>query len=250
MSGVVEIKDLVVKAGEKTILNGINIQIHKNKVNTVLGPSGGGKSTLLKVMNRLTVLDRAYTVSGEVLLNGKDIRSYNTIELRRRVGMIFQRPTPFPLSIYDNVAFGIRLQSKTSREDLELMVRSSLEDAGLWSEVKDDLRRSATTLSGGQQQRLCIARAIILRPNVVLMDEPTSSLDPTSKSRIEDLILDLKEKYTVVLVTHDIAQAKKVSDYTSLLFNGKIVASGEGGDLLENSSSASIKSFLGEVSAR
>ncbi|MCL4332994.1 MAG: phosphate ABC transporter ATP-binding protein [Candidatus Thermoplasmatota archaeon] len=250
MSGVVEIKDLVVKAGEKTILNGINIQIHKNKVNTVLGPSGGGKSTLLKVMNRLTDLDRAYTVSGEVLLNGKDIRSYNTIELRRRVGMIFQRPTPFPLSIYDNVAFGIRLQSKTSREDLELMVRSSLEDAGLWSEVKDDLRRSATTLSGGQQQRLCIARAIILRPNVVLMDEPTSSLDPTSKSRIEDLILDLKEKYTVVLVTHDIAQAKKVSDYTSLLFNGKIVASGEGGDLLENSSSASIKSFLGEVSAR
>ena len=250
MSGVVEIKDLVVKAGEKTILNGINIQIHKNKVNTVLGPSGGGKSTLLKVMNRLTDLDRAYTVSGEVLLNGKDIRSYNTIELRRRVGMIFQRPTPFPLSIYDNVAFGIRLQSKTSREDLELMVRSSLEDAGLWSEVKDDLRRRATTLSGGQQQRLCIARAIILRPNVVLMDEPTSSLDPTSKSRIEDLILDLKEKYTVVLVTHDIAQAKKVSDYTSLLFNGKIVASGEGGDLLENSSSASIKSFLGEVSAR
>ncbi|HKJ96582.1 MAG TPA: ATP-binding cassette domain-containing protein [Thermoplasmataceae archaeon] len=163
--------------------------------------------------------------------------------------MVFQRPNPFPMSIYDNVAFGVRLQGNVKKEKLDEMVRTSLEEAGLWDEVKDDLKRSAFTLSGGQQQRLCIARALVLRPEILMMDEPTSSLDPAAKAKVEDLMLDLKEKYTVVLVTHDIIQARKVSDYTAMIFNGKIVATGEGRDLLEESSSDSVKSFLGSVMA-
>lgn len=248
MSEIIEIRNLKVNAGQKSILKELNLDVRKNRVNTILGPSGGGKSTLLRTINRLTDVDPAFNVDGSIAFNGKNIRDYNEIELRRRVGLIFQKPNPFPLSIYDNVAFGVRLHAKVSREVLDQMVQESLEDAGLWDEVKDELGRSALTLSGGQQQRLCIARTLILQPEVVMMDEPTSSLDPSAKSRIEDLILALKDKYTVILVTHDITQAKKVSDYTSLIYNGKIVATGEGGEFLDNTSSESMKSFLGEVS--
>lgn len=245
MSAIVEIRNLEVEAGKKKILNDINLEIHKNSINTILGPSGGGKSTLLKVLNRLTELDPAYKVKGNVQFNGKSIYDYNEIELRRKIGMIFQRPNPFPLSIYDNVAFGMRLQSIIKKDKLDILVKDSLEDAGLYSEVKENLRRSAQTLSGGQQQRMCIARALILQPEIIMMDEPTSSLDPTAKARIEDLMLDLKEDYTVILVTHDISQSRKVSDYTSLIYNGKIVASGEGEGVYEGESDE-MKLFLGD----
>ncbi len=248
MSEIIEIRNLKVSAGKKKILNGLSLDIHRNRVNTILGPSGGGKSTLLRTLNRLTEIDSAYRVEGDINFNGKDVREYNEIELRRRVGLIFQRPNPFPLSIYDNVAFGVRLHAKVSRTDLDEMVKQSLQDSGLWEEVKDDLGRSALTLSGGQQQRMCIARSLILQPEVIMMDEPTSSLDPSAKGRVEELMLSLKDRFTVVLVTHDISQARKVSDYTSLIYNGKIVASGEGGEFLDSASSDSMKSFLGEVS--
>lgn len=248
MSEIIEIRNLKVYAGEKKILSGLNVDIHRNTVNTVLGPSGGGKSTLLRTLNRLTDIDPVYSVEGSIRFDGRDVREYDEIELRRRVGLIFQKPNPFPLSIYDNVAFGIRLHAKVAKAQLDEMVEESLRDSGLWDEVQDDLGRSALTLSGGQQQRLCIARSLILQPEVVMMDEPTSSLDPSAKARIEELILALKDKYTVILVTHDISQAKKVSDYTSLIYNGKIVATGEGGDFLESSTNSDMKSFLGEVS--
>ncbi len=248
MEPIIKLEKLEVSSGKKKILDGVNLEIHKNSINTVLGPSGGGKSTLLRTINRLTDLDPAFRISGTISFNGKKVTEYSEVELRRRIGMIFQRPNPFPMPIYDNVAFGMRLQSYVQKKDLDVLVEQSLTDAGLWEEVKGELKRDAITLSGGQQQRMCIARALILRPDVIMMDEPTSSLDPTAKSRIEDLMLDLKEKYTVILVTHDIAQAKKVSDYTSLIYNGKIVASGEGGEFLEDSASDSLKSFLGEVS--
>lgn len=247
MEKIIEIKKLNVKAGKKQILNDIELDIYKNRVNTIVGPSGGGKSTLLRCLNRLTELDPKFSIKGEVLFDGKDLNGYSEIELRRQIGMVFQNPNPFPMSIYENVAFGIRLQGYVKPDKLDEMVKQSLQEAGLYDEVKDDLKRPASTLSGGQQQRLCIARALILRPTILMMDEPTSSLDPASKSKIEDLMFDLKEKYTVILVTHDVAQARKVSDHTSMIYNGKIVASGEGRDLLEDSSSDVWKSFLGQV---
>lgn len=249
MEKIIEIKKLNVKAGKKDILKEINLDLYKNKVNTIVGPSGGGKSTLLRCLNRLTELDPNFSIKGEILFDGKDINGYSEIELRRQVGMVFQNPNPFPMSIYDNVAFGLRLQGYVKPEKLDELVKQSLQEAGLYDEVKDDLKRPASTLSGGQQQRLCIARALILKPTILMMDEPTSSLDPASKSKIEDLMIDLKEKYTVILVTHDTVQARKVSDRLSMIFNGKIVASGEGGDLLEESSSDVWKSFLGQVTA-
>lgn len=249
MDKIIEIKNLNVKAGKKDILRDVNLDIYRNKINTIVGPSGGGKSTLLRCLNRLTELDPIFDIEGEIFLNEKDLRAYSDIEVRRQVGMVFQRPNPFPMSIYDNVAFGVRLQGNIKKEKLDEIVRKSLEEAGLWDEVKDDLKRSAFTLSGGQQQRLCIARALVLRPEVLMMDEPTSSLDPAAKAKVEDLMLDLKEKYTVVLVTHDISQARKVSDYSAMIYNGRIVATGEGKALLEESSSDSVKSFLGRVMA-
>lgn len=245
MSEIIEVRNLKVRAGSKNILNDLSVDIHKNRVNTILGPSGGGKSTLLRTLNRLTEIDPAYRVEGDIRFNGKDIHEYNEIELRRRLGLIFQKPNPFPLSINDNVAFGVRLHAKVSRPELDDMIKESLQNAGLWDEVKDDLGRSALTLSGGQQQRMCIARSLILQPEVIMMDEPTSSLDPVAKARIEDLIVSLRDKYTVILVTHDMHQSKRISDFTSLIYNGKIVASGEGEGVfaVENDE---MRAFLGE----
>ena len=242
-----ETRKLSVKAGQKTILDNIDINIYRHRVNTIVGPSGGGKSTFLKCLNRLVDLDSNYHVSGDIFLEGKNIREYSEIELRRRVGMVFQRPNPFPMSVYDNVAFGLRLQGKVKQHEMDSMVKDSLREAGLFDEVNDNLNRPASTLSGGQQQRLCIARALILKPSVLMLDEPTSSLDPVAKGRIEELMIQLRERYTVILVTHDITQARKVSDHTSMLFNGKIIASGEGVDFLESSSSDAMKAFLGDA---
>ena len=233
-------------AGKKTILDGLDLDIYRNRVNTIVGPSGGGKSTLLKCLNRLIELDPGMKVTGRILLDGKSITEYGEIDLRRQIGFVFQKPNPFPLSIYENVAFGLRAQGSVKKDLMDGLVKNALEEAGLYSEVMDNLKASAEALSGGQQQRLCIARALILEPRVLMMDEPTSALDPVSRGKIEDLIVRLKEKYTVILVTHDMEQAKRVSDYTSLLYKGKIMASGEGTVFLE-SEVEEVREFLGEL---
>ncbi len=246
MENIIEISGLNVEANKKTILNGLNLVIYKNKVNTIVGPSGGGKSTLLKCLNRLTEIDRVYRVSGSIKFGGRELSDYDEVALRREIGMVFQRPNPFPMSIYENVAFGLRLQGSVKKEQLDRLVIQALEEAGLYAEVKEDLKVLATTLSGGQQQRLCIARALILRPKILMMDEPTSSLDPVAKGKIEDLIKDLKERYSVILVTHDMNQARRVSDFTSLIYNGKIVASAEG-TTFDSAEIEEIRPYLGDL---
>lgn len=246
MEKIIEIKNLKVGVGKKEIINGLNLDIYTNRVNTIVGPSGGGKSTLLRVLNRLTDLEPGLRVGGDIKFQGRDFREYDDVELRREIGMVFQRPNPFPMSIYDNVAFGLKLQAKVKKDIMDIMIQEALEEVGLYDEVKDNLKRQANTLSGGQQQRLCIARALILRPKILMMDEPTSSLDPVSKGRIEELIRALKEKYTVILVTHDMNQARKVSDYTNLIYNGKIVASSEGTEF-SDIEDEEVRGFLGEL---
>ncbi len=246
MEKILEIRDLKVNAGKKEIIKDLDLDIYANRVNTIVGPSGGGKSTLLRCLNRLTDLEPGFKVAGTMSFQGKRLMDYDEVELRREIGMVFQRPNPFPMSVYDNVAFGLRLQAKVARNVMDSMVQGALEEVGLYDEVKENLKRPASTLSGGQQQRLCIARAIILRPKVIMMDEPTSSLDPVAKRRVEDLIRDLKEKYTVILVTHDMNQARRVSDYINLIYNGKIVASSEGTEFTDIEDQE-VRDYLGEL---
>ncbi|WP_449463085.1 phosphate ABC transporter ATP-binding protein [Tardisphaera miroshnichenkoae] len=225
----IKIEGLTVRtrnAGQPPILDRVSCEFYDHAINTVVGPSGSGKSTLLRAINRLNEINGLVT-EGKVIVNGQDVNQMNVIELRRKVGMVFQQPNPFPGSIYDNVAFGPRLHWKMTKKELDEVVRDALEQAGLYDEVKDRLTSSAMTLSGGQKQRLCIARAIAVKPSVLLMDEPTSSLDPRSKSVIEELMINLKREATIVLVTHDISQAKRVSDHVVLLRNGHVESSEE-----------------------
>ncbi len=196
-------------------LNDIGIRIPLNRITAIIGPSGCGKSTFLRTFNRMNDLIPGVRVEGEVLMDGEDIFSMDVVELRRRVGMVFQRPNPFPKSIYDNVAYGPRAHGIHDRRRLDEIVERSLRDAALWDEVKDNLGKSALALSGGQQQRLCIARALAVQPEVILMDEPASALDPIATLRIEELIQTLKQKYTIVIVTHNMQQAARASDYTA-----------------------------------
>ena len=205
-----------------------NIEIRKNRVTAVIGPSGCGKSTHLRIYNRIYQLYREQRAEGEILIDGENILSPETdvLELRRKVGMIFQKPTPFPMSVFDNVAYGMRLHYKLSRSDIADRVEESLRGAAIWDEVKDKLKKPGTALSGGQQQRLCIARAIAIQPEVLLMDEPTSAIDPIGTSKIEDLIGELKKSFTVVIVTHNMQQAARVSDYTAFFYKGVIVEYG------------------------
>lgn len=205
-----------------------NLSIATNKVTAIIGPSGCGKSTHLRIYNRIFELYRNQTVTGEVLLDGENILdpSRNILELRRRMGMIFQKPTPFPMSVYDNVAYGLRLHFRMSRKETLERVEASLRQAALWDEVKDQLDKPGTALSGGQQQRLCIARAIAVEPEVVLMDEPTSAIDPVATAKIEELVKTLAEKYTIVIVTHNMQQAARLSDYTAFFYQGLIVEFG------------------------
>ena len=214
--------------GSHQALHENNLDIIKNRVTAVIGPSGCGKSTHLRVYNRIYQLYRGHRASGQVLLDGKDILEPATdlIELRRRVGMIFQKPTPFPMSVFENVAYGLRLHYKASRSELADRVQHALERAALWEEVKDKLDHPGPALSGGQQQRLCIARAIAVDPEVLLMDEPTSAIDPVATAKIEDLIADLKNQYTIVIVTHNMQQAARISDYTAFFYQGHIVEYG------------------------
>lgn len=205
-------------------LKNINMNIKKNEITALIGPSGCGKSTFLRILNRMNDLEGDVTVKGKILLEGEDIYAdMEPIVLRHRVGMVFQQPNPFPQSLYDNVAFGSRLQGIKKASELDEIVEKSLTQASLWNEVKDRLHKSAISLSGGQQQRLCIARTLATRPDVILMDEPTSALDPISTAKIEELALELKEDYTIVIVTHNMQQAARISDKTAFFLMGDLV---------------------------
>lgn len=219
------VKDLDFYYGDFHALQGVNFPIEENKITALIGPSGCGKSTFLRVLNRMNDLIEGTRVEGQVLLDGEDIyqKNMDVVELRKRVGMIFQQPNPFPKSIYDNVAYGPRIHGMKDRDQLDELVEKSLKDVGLWDEVKDRLRDSALDLSGGQQQRLCIARALAVKPEVLLMDEPTSALDPVATARIEELIEDLKKNYTIVIVTHSMQQAARVSDNTAFFLMGELI---------------------------
>jgi len=214
--------------GEQQALFDNNLEIARNRVTAIIGPSGCGKSTHIRVYNRIYELYGDQRASGEVLLDGNNILSpgYDLMELRRKVGMIFQKPTPFPMSIFDNVAYGLKMHYRLSRGELADRVEEALSRAAIWDEVKDHLRQPGTAISGGQQQRLCIARALAVAPEILLMDEPTSAIDPIATARIEELINTLKATYTIVIVTHNMQQAARVSDYTAFFYHGRIVEFG------------------------
>lgn len=217
-------KDLDLFYGEVQALKKINVNIEEKKVTALIGPSGCGKSTFLKTLNRMNDLIPSVKINGVVYLDEKDIfKSYDVVELRKRVGMVFQKPNPFPMSIYDNIAYGPRIHGIKSKAVLDEIVERSLKGSALWDEIKDRLKESAMGLSGGQQQRLCIARVLAVEPEVVLMDEPTSALDPISTVKIEDLIEELKQKYTIVIVTHNMQQAGRISDKTAFFLHGEVV---------------------------
>ena len=220
----ISIKDLNLYYGDFHALKNVSMKLPEKKITAFIGPSGCGKSTLLKSLNRMNDLVDGCRITGEVLLDGEDIYCGMDVNLlRKRVGMVFQKPNPFPMSIYDNVAYGPRTHGIRSRAKLDEIVEKSLRDAAIWDEVKDRLKKSALGMSGGQQQRLCIARALAVEPEVLLMDEPTSALDPISTSRIEDLAVELKKNYTIIMVTHNMQQAARISDQTAFFLMGEVV---------------------------
>jgi phosphate transport system ATP-binding protein len=214
--------------GESKALNSIDLKLHERQVSALIGPSGCGKSTLLRILNRIYALYPNQRAEGEVWLDGENILrpDQDPNFLRAKVGMVFQKPTPFPMSIYENIAFGVRLHEKLSRTQMDERVEWALRKAALWEEVKDKLKQSGTSLSGGQQQRLCIARCIAVKPEVLLLDEPASALDPISTGRIEELVHELKTDYTIVIVTHNMQQAARVSDYTAYMYLGEMIEEG------------------------
>lgn len=222
------IQNMELYYGDFKALKGINLNIQANEITAFIGPSGCGKSTLLKSLNRMNDLIEGCKITGKILLDGEDIYGNMDINLlRKRVGMVFQKPNPFPMSVYDNIAFGPRTHGIHSKVQLDDIVEKSLRDAAIWDELKDRLKKSALGLSGGQQQRLCIARALAVQPEVLLMDEPTSALDPISTSKIEDLAVELKKDYTIVMVTHNMQQAARISDKTAFFLLGEVVEFGE-----------------------
>jgi len=226
-------KHLNLKFGNKQILKDINVEFPANKVTALIGPSGCGKSTLLRTFNRMHDLSPDAHIDGQLLLDGQDIydKSLPVTEIRKRIGMVFQKANPFPKSIYDNIAYGLKINNLPYDKKI---IQKTLEESFLWEEVKDDLKKPATRLSGGQQQRLCIARAVALRPEVILMDEPCSALDPVSTLKIEELILKLKEHYTIVIVTHNMQQAQRVADKTIFMYLGEVMEEGDTDQLFNN----------------
>ena len=222
--GKIKIKDLDLYYGDFHALKNINLDIEANRITAFIGPSGCGKSTLLKSLNRMNDLVEGCRIEGEVTLDGEDIfHNMDVNLLRKRVGMVFQKPNPFPMSVYDNIAYGPRTHGIHKKSVLDEIVEQSLRDAAIWDELKDRLKKSALGLSGGQQQRLCIARALAVQPEVILMDEPTSALDPISTSKIEDLAEQLKSDYTVIMVTHNMQQAARISDKTAFFLLGEVI---------------------------
>lgn len=228
MSNIITVKDMCLWYGEHQALKDINIDIPSKSITAFIGPSGCGKSTFLKSLNRMNDLIPSVKITGDVKYNGKNIfgSSVDVNELRREIGMVFQKPNPFPMSIYDNVAYGPRTHGVKSKAKLDDIVEQSLKDAAIWEEVKDRLKKNALGLSGGQQQRLCIARALAVKPAVLLMDEPTSALDPISTSKIEELTIKLKKDYTIIMVTHNMQQAVRISDQTAFFLLGELVEYG------------------------
>ena len=233
MSNIISVKDMCLWYGEHQALKNVNIEIPEKSITAFIGPSGCGKSTFLKTLNRMNDLIPGVKIRGDIRYEGTDIfsKEVDVNQIRKEIGMVFQKPNPFPMSIYDNVAYGPRTHGITNKMQLDEIVERALRDAAIWDEVKDRLKKNALGMSGGQQQRLCIARALAVRPKILLMDEPTSALDPISTSRIEELVMELKEKYTIVMVTHNMQQAVRVSDYTAFFLLGELVEFGKTDDI-------------------
>lgn len=217
--------DLHLYYGKKEALKGINLAVSEGEITALIGPSGCGKSTYLRSLNRMNDLIPSVTITGSVIYKGKDIYSpkTDTVELRKEIGMVFQQPNPFPFSIYENVIYGLRLKGEKDKNVLDEIVESSLKDAAVWEDVKDKLHKSALSLSGGQQQRVCIARVLAVSPEIILLDEPTSALDPVSSGKIENMLVELKEKYTMIMVTHNMSQASRISDKTAFFLQGELI---------------------------
>lgn len=230
---IISVKDMCLWYGDHQALKNVNIEIPEKSITAFIGPSGCGKSTFLKTLNRMNDLIHGVRITGDIRYEGTDIfsREVDVNNLRKAIGMVFQKPNPFPMSIYDNIAYGPRTYGITSKVQLDEIVESALRGVAIWDEVKDRLKKNALGMSGGQQQRLCIARALAVEPKVLLMDEPTSALDPISTSRIEELVTELKEKYTIVMVTHNMQQAVRVSDYTAFFLLGELVEFGKTDDI-------------------
>lgn len=233
MSNIITVKDMCLWYGDHQALKNVNIEIPEKSITAFIGPSGCGKSTFLKTLNRMNDLIPGVKITGDIRYEGTDIfsKEVDVNNLRKEIGMVFQKPNPFPMSIYDNIAYGPRTHGITNRVQLDEIVERALRDAAIWDEVKDRLKKNALGMSGGQQQRLCIARALAVQPKILLMDEPTSALDPISTSRIEELVLELKEKYTIVMVTHNMQQAVRVSDHTAFFLLGELVEFGKTDDI-------------------
>lgn len=232
MATTIKVKDLNLYYGSMQALKNINLDIEKNAVTALIGPSGCGKSTFLRTLDRMNDLIENVKITGEVIYEGKDIyKDYDIMELRKKIGMVFQKPNPFPMSIYDNIAYGPRIHGIRNKSVLDGIVEKSLKEAALWDEVKDRLKESAYGLSGGQQQRLCISRTLAVAPEILLMDEPTSALDPISTLKVEELMDSLKKEYTVVIVTHNMQQAGRISDNTVFFLSGEIVENGKTEDI-------------------
>jgi phosphate transport system ATP-binding protein len=242
----IQVRDLDFYYGQSLALQHINLYVAKNMVTAIIGPSGCGKSTLLRTFNRMYELYPDQRATGEILLDGDNILApgADVYRLRARVGMVFQKPTPFPMSIYENIAFGVRLYERLRRSAMDERVEWALHQAALWDEVKDKLNQSGMRLSGGQQQRLCIARAIAVKPEVVLLDEPASALDPISTLKIEELIYELKRNYTIVIVTHNMQQAARVSDYTAFMYLGELVEFGDTNTIFTNPSNKQTEDYI------
>jgi phosphate transport system ATP-binding protein len=233
---IIKTENLNLWYGEKQALYDISMDIRPNKITALIGPSGCGKSTLIRCFNRMNdVIDKC-KITGKIYFHGNDIYSSKTdaVEVRKKIGMVFQKPNPFPKSIYENVAYGSKVQGITNKNELDKIVDNSLKNAALWDEVKDRLHESAMGLSGGQQQRLCIARSLSIEPEVILMDEPCSALDPIATAKIEDLMTELKKRYTVIIVTHNMQQAARVSDYAAYMYLGKLIEFGETEQMFED----------------
>lgn len=218
-------RDLHLYYGKKEALKGIDLEINKGEITAMIGPSGCGKSTYLRSLNRMNDLIPGVTITGSVMYKGRDIYSPKTdiVELRKEIGMVFQQPNPFPFSIYENVIYGLKLKGETDKQVLDQVVEESLKAASVWEDVKDKLHQSALSLSGGQQQRVCIARVLAVDPKIILLDEPTSALDPVSSGKIENTLLELREKYTMIIVTHNMSQASRISDKTAFFLNGDLI---------------------------
>lgn len=241
----VDVRNLDFFYGNTRSLKGVSIPFARNKVTALIGPSGCGKSTLLRTLNRMYALYPGQKATGEIMLDGENILAIRDLaRLRARVGMVFQKPTPFPMTIYDNVAFGVRLYENLSKADMDVRVEEALTRAALWDEVKDKLRNPGLGLSGGQQQRLCVARGVAVRPEVLLLDEPTSALDPISSAKLEDTVSQLKADHTIIIVTHNLGQAARVSDYTGFMYLGELVEFGATHDVFTRPATSRTSDYI------